>query len=467
MDIEPLSQSFTAEVDEMVRRAGQDKAAEADQSKSQEKNQEGKTDDKSVARTPVQPWDKYIWGIYLTLLIVSVVELYGASSREVHADNIFGPIMEHGKMLFLGLIACYVVARTPYKWFITLTPVFAVCSVLAGIYALVAGEVLNGAARSFRLCGIPIQPAEMLKLSAVLVIALVCSKYQLKRGGVSTKGVVICAVTVLIFSGLLVTQGLTNTILLMTISIAMLVMGNVKIKKLLVVLLVYGMLGGCYIGYKIMNEKERVEQAVDENINDGKKIDRTGLWMARVSRWGDNEKPLYEQEMTRENQQEMIAYMAQANGGVTGRLPGNSREASRLPLAFSDFIFSIIIEDWGFIGGFVLLLIYLSLLGRAAAIATSRSRIYPALLVLGMAVMVSFQALFHMAIVTGVFPVSGQPLPLISKGGTSILITSVAFGIMLSVSKYSARNDQRRNDIKQEISELPGDLTAENPTQLK
>lgn len=161
----------------------------------------------------------------------------------------------------------------------------------------------------------------------------------------------------------------------------------------------------------------------------------------------------------------MFSYMAQANGGVFGVFPGNSRECSRLPLAFSDYIFSIIIEDIGFAGAFAVLVLYLWLLARAGSIASKCTRAFPALLVMGMAVMIVFQALFHMAITTGVFPVSGQPLPLISKGGTSILVTCVAFGIMLSVSRYAAQNNKAK-DIKAEASGLPDDLLATNPAQL-
>lgn len=415
---------------------------------------------------PTRRWDKYIWGIYLMLLIISVVELYGASSRDIIGGNIFGPILSHGRMLLLGLAACFLTARMPYKWFAVITPVFVCVSVLAAIYALFKGEVLNGAARSFRLLGIPVQPAEMLKISSVLAIALICSRYQLKRGGVSTKGVYICTILVSLFCGLLITQGMTNTLLLMAISLSMFIMGRVRWRQFFAVLAIYGVLGGGFVAYKLMREPDE-DKNMTEMMNNGETVERSGIWQARIERWMGSGEPLYKQDMTKENRQEMLAYMAQANGGVTGRLPGNSREASRLPLAFSDYIYSIVIEDWGFIGGLVLLIIYLSLLGRASAIALRCSRVFPALLVLGMAVMVTFQALCHMAIVTGVFPVSGQPLPLISKGGTSILITSLAFGVMLSVSKYAVRNDETKAEIKDEIAKLPGDITAENPLQLK
>lgn len=143
-------------------------------------------------------------------------------------------------------------------------------------------------------------------------------------------------------------------------------------------------------------------------------------------------------------------------------MPGNSRETARLPLAFSDYIYAIIVEEMGLVGGICILVLYLWLLARAARIANRCQTLYPALLVIGMAVFITFQAIFHMCIVTGVFPVSGQPLPLISKGGTSILITSMALGIMLSVSRFAARKGQS-TEIKEEMKVLDDNVSAANP----
>lgn len=160
----------------------------------------------------------------------------------------------------------------------------------------------------------------------------------------------------------------------------------------------------------------------------------------------------------------MYSFMAQANGGFWGQMPGNSRESSRLPLAFSDYIFSIVVEDLGFIGGFALIALYFSLLMRAGNIARKCVRAYPAYLAMGMALMVVLQAFFHMAITTGVFPVSGQPLPLISKGGTSIFVTCMAFGVMLSVSRTATTRQNVAKEIKQEKEALPESMRAANPT---
>lgn len=166
------------------------------------------------------------------------------------------------------------------------------------------------------------------------------------------------------------------------------------------------------------------------------------------------------------NRQVILAKISQANGGMFGQGPGNSRESARLPLAFSDYIYSIIVEDTGFVGGAILLILYLLLLARAGRIAYKCSRAFPAFLILGCAVMIVFQALVHMAIVTGLFPVSGQPLPFISKGGTSVLVMSAALGIMLSVSRFAAHSGDSQH-IRAEKNALPEDMQAANFSSQK
>lgn len=418
--------------------------------------------------------DKHIWGIFIALCIISIIELYSASSREVasSAMGVYGPIVRHCAMLFAGIIIILTLQRVHFKWFIPLIPLFAIASVIMMVYVMFFGDIINGARRSFSLLGVMIQPAEFLKLSASMVIALVMSRMQMPRG-VKTKGVVICAVTVIIFGGLLFNQGLTNTILLMSISLSMMLIGGVQWKKFGIVLLAYGLIAGGALWLKMEKAEERADklnagielEQMDGSRNETVKTDRSGTWQARIDRFLGDSIPKYDKPITADNRQEMYAYMAQANGGLLGVFPGNSRETARLPLAFSDYIYSIIIEDMGFVGGMFVLLLYLWLLARAGSIASRCSRAFPAMLVIGMAVMIVFQALFHMAIVTGVFPVSGQPLPLISKGGSSILITSIAFGIMLSVSRYAVRNGKKQ-EIKQELNTLPEGVRADNPTQL-
>ncbi len=425
-----------------------------------------------LQKAPLPKADKYIWAIFIAILVISVIELYSASSREVTASNVFGPLIRHCEMLGLGMVFTIALSRMHYRWLIPITPIFVLITLLLGFYVLFKGDIINGARRSTTLMGIAIQPAELLKLSVVLIIALVMSKNKLKMG-VKTRGVVISAAFVLLCGGLLFSQGLTNTLLLMGISFAMMLIAGVEWKKFGIVLLAYAVLGGGAVMLKHKSKPEYSEAEWTHIQETGKNfageettIARSGTQQNRIAQWlGNDSVPKYDEAITSKNRQEQYSYMAQANGGIIGQLPGNSRETARLPLAFSDYIFAIVVEDWGLLGGLGLLALYLWLLARAGAIASRCSRAFPALLVLGMAVLIVLQALFHMAIVTGVFPVSGQPLPLISKGGSSILATSIAFGIMLSVSRFAVQTDSR-NDINAEIMKLPADMAAENTSRL-
>ncbi len=412
--------------------------------------------------------DKSIWGIFIMLCLVSVIELYSASSREVASAGVYGPILRHCIMLGVGVAIVWTLEKVHYKWFFGLTWILAGLSLLAMIYVSAFGEIVNGARRSVSLFGITLQPSEFIKMSAVLVVARIMARSQKKTIGVNNSGIIWSALWVLAFGAVLFKQGLTNTILLMMISGAMMILGGTEWKKLLVVGLVYSVIaGGAFLlkdAFSDKSAKEATAVTALTNAPEDVANQRHHTWEARVNRYLSST-PKYEEPITATNRQEQYSYMAQANGGLIGVFPGNSRETARLPLAFSDYIFAIILEDTGFIGGLFLLILYLALLARAGVIARKCHRAFPVLLVIGMAVMIVLQALFHMAITTGAFPVSGQPLPLISKGGTSILVTSIAFGAMLSVSRTAVQNGSKQA-VKEELSELPEDLRANNPVQF-
>ena len=281
-------------------------------------------------------------------------------------------------------------------------------------------------------------------------------------------GVWIAAGTVVFFAGTLIFSGLTNTILLLCISLSMLVITGMRITDLLKIAMAYlaGMtllVGVFYIDYKMHAVPGATADMSEMQMS---KLTRWETWVSRLEEFGNDSVPKYQQKMTADNRQAMIGFMAQAHGGIKGVMPGNSRETSRLPLAFTDYIYSIIVEELGLVGGLAVLLLYLWLMARAAVLANRVSVNFAAQLVLAASLTIVFQALFHIGIVTGAMPVSGQPLPLISKGGTSILITSIAFGIMLSVSRHATRKGARKKEIEQEESMLPKEMSAANPTQL-
>lgn len=433
-----------------------------------------------ISRKYGDPW---IWGIYITLLIISVVESYSASSREIAAQGIYMPIVKQCVFLGIGALCVVFLQRVDYnkpKFLYAMIPGLAVITVVSLIYVMFFGEVINGAQRAMTIIPglVTLQPAELAKLSIVTMLSYIFAKSQ-KNRDISNRGMFGAAFVVALYGGLMIRSGLTNTLLLVAISFSMLLIGGAQFKKIGYLMGFFVVMMGLFFIIKQNNDKKQEvfnetqkEMQVAAAPSDGvvistnepsKSVGRSATWKKRLLEWWHSDSLVY-RDITDKNQQEMFSRMAQANGGIFGRGVGQSRECSRLPLAFSDYIFSIIVEELGMVGGIFVLLLYLSLLGRAAMIVRHSKRVLPSLLVIGMASFITFQALFHMAINVGVFPVSGQPLPLISKGGTSILVISIAFGVMLSVSRTIA-NGGNKKDKADETPVIEG-LDAVNPTEI-
>ncbi|MDE6408870.1 MAG: FtsW/RodA/SpoVE family cell cycle protein [Muribaculaceae bacterium] len=416
------------------------------------------------ATKPSKP-DHYIWGIYIMFLLISVVELFSASSSEVSASNVYSPLIRHGIFLVIGVGIVLGLQKTHYVVLRRMAWIVAIFSLGLLVLSSVMGVEINGAQRAIRIAGMTIQPAEMIKLAAVLLLAAILSKNQ-APGGVTNSGVIQCAIVVVVFGALLWRNGLTNMILLMGVSISMFLIGGIQWRKFGIVMLVYMVCAGALMMVKYMrpdtsqfDEVKKEQMIAGTSTSSEKGGGRADTHKGRLSRWLEGTSP--DDPIDDMNRQVVFSNFAQAHGGVLGQGPGNSRESARLPLAFSDYIFSIIIEDTGFVGGCCLLLLYLLLVARAGRVAYKCSRAFPAFLIMGCAVLIVFQALVHMAIVTGLFPVSGQPLPFISKGGTSILVMSAAIGMMLSVSRYAVTSGNKQ-EIKAEMKALPEDLQAAN-----
>lgn len=422
--------------------------------------------------------DPWIWGIYITLIIISIVESYSASSREIAAQGIYVPIIKQCVFLGAGAIGVIWLQRLDYNkplFLYLMIPGLAVVTVISLIYVMFFGEIINGARRAMTIIPglLTLQPAELAKLSIVTILSYVFAKSQ-KNQDISNKGLIGAAFAVGLYGALMIKSGLTNTLLLIAISGSMLLIGGARLKKIGILMIIFGIMFGFFVIIKHNNDKK--EEIFNENQREmmvtmppasgaptSNEVGRSGTWKSRLREWWHSDSLVY-RPITPKNQQEMFSRMAQAHGGAIGCGIGKSRECSRLPLAFSDYIYSIIVEETGLVGGIFVLLLYLSLLGRAAMIVRRSKRVLPSLLVIGMASFITFQALFHMAINVGVFPVSGQPLPLISKGGTSIIVISIAFGVMLSVSRTIANYGNKKN--KAEETPIIEGLDAVNPTEI-
>lgn len=438
--------------------------------------------------------DPWIWGIFIALILISLVENYSASSREIATKGIYMPLIKNGLFLFGGAVIAAGVAKCNYngRWFLTFfIPILAIITVGGLLYARFFGEIINGAQRAINFKIFTFQPAECAKLSIVTLLAYIVAKNQ-KDKGLTTKGLVHALIAAGIYCGLIYNSGLTNCLLVASICFAMLLIGGAQIKKLLVVaaaafvlaLAAYGIKSiGKHNDETLQNAEElkktemiaQGEIPADDDADDNaaiqatkqeNKVDRSETRDNRLKDWWNSDSLIYK-DITGKNAQEMFSHMAQAHGGIFGVGIGQSRECSRLPLAFSDYIYSIIVEETGLVGGIIVLLLFLSLLGRATIIVRRCDRALPSMLIIGTAVLITLQALFHMAINTGFFPVSGQPLPLISNGGTAIFAMSAAFGIMLSVSR-TIRMGKKGTSKKEEDEEvvLPEGLDAENPIQI-
>lgn len=418
--------------------------------------------------------DNYIWGSYIALVIVSLIELFSASSQEMHIGDIYGPIIRHARFLAIGLLLMLWIQRTHFVKLYYLIPVFVVGSIALMTWVLIGGTKINGVKRAIELGPIMILPAEFIKLAVPLGIAWILSRSQVRgKHDVTRGGLIACAVLVAVSGALLFNQGLTNTLLLMAVSLGMMLIGGVPLRKLSKVLAIYLVVGIVFMGYKSMTAVEtgptprdielaRINQTDTANTSN---THRSVTWVNRITRHFRLNKS--KDTITDINKQEQLSYIAQARGGLTGVGIGNSRETARLPLAFSDYIFAIIVEELGAVVAILVMLCYLFLMGRAGKLAMEFKSTLPCLLVIGCALVICLQALFHICIVVGVAPVSGQPLPLISKGGTSIIATSIALGVMLSASRWAARSGDGEESYRRELSTLPEDVAAANPSNIQ
>ena len=190
---------------------------------------------------------------------------------------------------------------------------------------------------------------------------------------------------------------------------------------------------------------------------------RATTWVSRIDRHFADDENTSKYKLTDENIQEVYASVAIARGGASplGVLPGNSKERDYLPLAFADYIFAIIVEESGVLGATLVIFLYLAILFRASNISSRYSDMPAMLMTMGLALMITCQALISMLVAVGLGPVTGQPLPLISRGGTSVLITSIYFGIMMGVSREQLELRERVDEIKGESQDDAPIVTLE------
>ena len=400
--------------------------------------------------------DKVVWVVFMLLLLISVIEVFSAASMLTYGkENYWWPIRQHSTYLLLGCIVVYVAHLIPYRFYKAVPLVLIPLSVGMLIWVLVKGAVTNGAARWIDLGFITIQPSELAKVGVIIGTALILSRLQTEDGakGNAMKWVlwmtgIVCA--------LIVSENLSTAVLLFGVVFLMMYVGRIPMKQLGKLVLVLGVAIALFATLLLLPYKTL------ESIPG---LDRLTTWKARFERFFEASDPVpaAQFKITDENFQETHATMAIASSNIIGRGPGNSVERDYLPQAYSDFIFAIIIEELGLLGGAFVVLLYIILLIRAAKIAQKCRGYFPAFLVMGCALMLVAQATINMMVAVGLFPVTGQPLPLISRGGTSTIINCGYIGMILSVSYYTEkmnRNTQAAEAVHTE-EDIPEILREE------
>ncbi|MCP9610746.1 FtsW/RodA/SpoVE family cell cycle protein [Coprobacter tertius] len=396
--------------------------------------------------------DKYIWGIYFVLCIISIVEMYSASSTlTFKIQDYFAPTIRHALFLFCGTMGVLVMQNIHYKWFKGIGLLLLVVAFFLLIYALAFGKELNDTQRWISLGGISLQPSEFAKLGMVIFTAFILANKQTSNGvEKNTFTIIFCVLGV--FFMLIFPENFSTAVLLAAVVYCMMLIGRIELKKWFgsIAIIVLVGLSGLFIS-----------KYLPEDVGIFKRMQ---TWENRLINFNSGDIPEYEIKTGDKNYQVHHARMAIANGGVFGKFIGNSRERDFLPQAYSDFIYAIIIEETGLVGGIVVMLLYLSLLIRAGMIAKKCTRAFPAFLILGIALMIVFQAMINMSVAVGLIPVTGQPLPLISRGGTSTIVTCFYFGIMLSISRYATLEGmEEEKKLTGSVTEVPEDLAAPNP----
>ncbi len=396
--------------------------------------------------------DKVIWMVFFFLCMVSIVEVYSASSSLTYkSGNFMQPVIKHVGILLVGFFVIICIIKVKCKYFKLATmPLLGVSAVLL-LIVLAAGHSTNGASRWMDIMGMQFQPSELAKGALVLATAQILSAMQTENGADKKAFWYIFAISIVII-GLIVFENMSTAILLSSTIFLMMFIGRVPGKQLLRLLGVVGAIVAIFLcaififGHveeQPQSKDNKLTEQVDTNVKKDKGIfHRVDTWKARIEDFFDFSYVPPEKVDLDKDAQKAHSKIAIASSNIIGRGPGNSVERDFLSQAFSDFIYAIIIEELGvFIGGAGVAFLYIVLLYRTGRIANRCENNFPAFFAMGLAILLVTQALFNMAVAVGAAPVTGQPLPLISRGGTSSIINCLYVGCILSISRWAKKKD--------------------------
>jgi len=400
--------------------------------------------------------DKVIWMVFFFLCLISIVEVFSASSGLTYkGGNYMAPIIKHILILGVGIFFMVVTLNIKCKYFKIATPILLIISVTTLVWVLIAGQSTNDAQRWISFLGMQFQPSEIAKGTMILATAQILSAMQTDNGADkhAIKFILLVCVVIIPF---IAAENLSTAALLGVVIFFMMVVGRIPAQQLgkliggVVIFIVTIVTLVMVLGKDIKQEDPKnnlTEQvAQDEETRSGGIFHRFDTWKSRIDKFLYSKEVRPEEVDLDKDAQVAHANIAIASSNIIGKGPGNSVERDFLSQAFSDFIYAIIIEETGIIGAFVVAMLYIILLFRTGRIANRCENNFPAFLAMGLALLLVTQALFNMCVAVGLAPVTGQPLPLISKGGTSSIINCVYIGAILSVSRSATKNKVAEED---------------------
>jgi len=365
--------------------------------------------------------DRTIWIVVIILSICSVLAVYsstGTLAYKYQQGNTEYYLLKHLAILIGGLVLMYLAHNVKYTYYSRVSQLLIWIAVPMLVITLFMGTTLNQAPRWLTLpvVGITFQTSDLAKLALIMFVARLLSKKQSQIKDLKQAFLPIIF-PVLLVCGLILPANLSTAAVLFMTCLCLMFIGRIKIKYLLS-LMGIGVAGlCCVVGLLMLTPSQG----------------RLETWKNRIENFASGE--------SEGNYQVQQSKIAIAKGGWMGVGPGNSTQRNFLPHPYSDFIFAIIIEEYGLMGATVVLLMYLILLFRTIRIVSRSPGAFGTLLAMGCCFSLVFQAMINMAVAVNLFPVTGLALPLVSMGGTSILFTSIALGIILSVSKSTGEGD--------------------------
>ena len=400
--------------------------------------------------------DKVIWMIFFFLCLVSIIEVFSASSfLTFKGGSYWGPLIKHTSFILFGLGAMICVLNIPCKYFKIVTFPLLLISLIMLLFVLFFGESTNGASRWMGIAGFQFQPSEIAKGALILAVAQILSAMQTEHGADKQAFWWVLGISSIIIIPILL-ENFSTAALLCAVVFLMMFIGQVPLSQLgklmacclISLALVVGAIFFLGEDTKPETTKENLvltevsANSVQEEAPKGKNLlHRFGTWNSRITKHFLPDPPPEKYDLDKDAQV-AHANIAIIKSNVIGRGPGNSEERDFLSQAFSDFIFAIIIEETGIGGAAVVALLYVFLFMRAGRIARSCANTFPAYLAMGIGLLLAIQAFFNMLVAVGLAPVTGQPLPLISKGGTSTIINCIYIGMLLSISKSAKKREQ-------------------------